>query len=138
MLGHLKSLSKDSFAYSISNIITRASSFIMLPIYARLFAPADIGVINLINVTYFFISSVSLFCLDSAAIVNAPFNKADRAAIFNWANGCLFILRLLLYKNGKTLNNPVKNMSEKYWPYLSVSNTKLEKEPEKRKAGTAT
>lgn len=69
MLNHLKSLSKDSFAYSISNIVTRASSFILLPVYARLFAPADIGVVNLINVTFFFISSVMLFCLDSAAVV---------------------------------------------------------------------
>ena len=45
----LKVLASDSVIYGISNIASRAVGFILLPFYARILTPADIGLIDLIQ-----------------------------------------------------------------------------------------
>jgi O-antigen/teichoic acid export membrane protein len=45
----LKAVFSDSVIYGISNVASRAVGFILLPFYARILAPADIGVLDLIQ-----------------------------------------------------------------------------------------
>jgi O-antigen/teichoic acid export membrane protein len=63
----IKSLLKDSTLYGISGIITRMITIFLVPIYTRIFLPADYGVINLINSTIFLVSMFSVCALDNAA-----------------------------------------------------------------------
>ncbi|WP_374079919.1 oligosaccharide flippase family protein [Bdellovibrio bacteriovorus] len=42
---------RDSFVYTLGNVLTRGIGFLMLPIYARFFSPEKFGVIDLLTVT---------------------------------------------------------------------------------------
>jgi O-antigen/teichoic acid export membrane protein len=64
--GHLKILLGDSVVYGLSSVITRFISVLLIPIYTRIFTPADYGVLNLTNITFFLISLFLVFALDNA------------------------------------------------------------------------
>lgn len=63
----LKLLVKDSALYGISGIISRMITIFLVPVYTRIFNPADYGVINLVNVTFFLIGLLCVCALDNAA-----------------------------------------------------------------------
>lgn len=62
----LKAVLSDSVIYGISNVASRAVGFVLLPFYARILAPEDIGVLDLIQA----IGSIVIF-LFSIEINNA-------------------------------------------------------------------
>jgi O-antigen/teichoic acid export membrane protein len=62
----LRALLSDSFIYGVSNVASRAVSFILLPFYARILAPEDIGLLDLIQA----VGSIFIF-LFSLEINNA-------------------------------------------------------------------
>lgn len=47
----LKRLGRNAFIYGLGMILSRAASFIMLPVYTRLLSPADYGILNLLQLT---------------------------------------------------------------------------------------
>jgi O-antigen/teichoic acid export membrane protein len=65
-LSKLKLLAKDSLYYGISGIVSRMIVVFLVPVYTRIFEPADYGVLNLINTTFFLLGIVSFCALDSA------------------------------------------------------------------------
>src|SRR4051812_43166602 len=52
MLSHLKRLGKESLVYGLGSAAMRLAAIVTLPIYARVFSPAEVGVLELATVTY--------------------------------------------------------------------------------------
>ena len=51
MLEKLKYLLKHSFIYSISNLASKASGVILLPIYSTFFSVSEFGVLGILEIT---------------------------------------------------------------------------------------
>ena len=54
----LKKLTRHTAIYTFGNLIYRAASFVLVPLYARVLAPADYGKLELITVITFIIQSL--------------------------------------------------------------------------------
>lgn len=67
MINKIKQLAGDTIIYGISGVITRFISVFLIPIYTRIFSPADYGVINLVSTTFILVSIVVVFGLDNSA-----------------------------------------------------------------------
>ena len=65
MLKHLKQLAGDSLIYGLSGVVSKMIGIFLVPVYTRLFFPADYGIINLINTTFFLIG-IKVFIMDPA------------------------------------------------------------------------
>lgn len=66
MKAKLKQLCTDSFIYGIGGILARGVSFFLLPIYTRIFTPAEYGIIETLTILNLFIGVVLLMGMDSA------------------------------------------------------------------------
>ncbi len=66
MLKQLKQLGSDSLIYGLSGIVTRMIGIFLIPIYTRLFVPADYGIINLINTTFYLLALLVICAMDTA------------------------------------------------------------------------
>lgn len=66
-LSKIKHLAKDSVIYGISSVVSRLIVVLLVPVYTRIFAPADYAIINLINTTFLIVGILSFCALDSAA-----------------------------------------------------------------------
>jgi O-antigen/teichoic acid export membrane protein len=66
MTSRLKQLVKDSLIYGIGGVLARAISFLLLPIYTRIFTPADYGTIEMMMVIVSFLSAFLVMGMDSA------------------------------------------------------------------------
>lgn len=66
MIKYFKQLAGDSLIYGLSTVISGFISLFLVPVYTRIFAPADYGVINLVNVTFFLINILVVFGLDNS------------------------------------------------------------------------
>ena len=62
----LKQLRKDSFVYGIGGILAKSVSFFTLPIYTRIFTPADYGTIEMLVVLSSFLGAILVMGMDSA------------------------------------------------------------------------
>lgn len=67
MFKHMRQLGAESFVYGISGVISRFIGFFLMPIYTRVFAPEDYGVISLVATTMAVVSVFVVLALDSAA-----------------------------------------------------------------------
>ncbi len=63
-------LSKDSVVYGFGNAILRILAVITAPIFTRVFAPSDYGIINLIISITYFLSLLLIFGMDAATSVS--------------------------------------------------------------------
>jgi O-antigen/teichoic acid export membrane protein len=63
----LRSLAGESVVYGLSGVIARFQSVLFVPIYTRLFAPADYGVMSLINSSIAVVSIFVVLGLDNSA-----------------------------------------------------------------------
>jgi O-antigen/teichoic acid export membrane protein len=63
----LRSLAKDSAVYGVAGVVNRMLTVLLVPVYTRIFLPADYGVLNLINTTFFLVGLLSACALDNAA-----------------------------------------------------------------------
>ena len=54
----LKRFLKDSTIYSLSTLVTRGISFLLVPFYTRVFVPSDYGIIDLVAIVASIVSSV--------------------------------------------------------------------------------
>lgn len=67
MFRKIKELAGDSVIYGLSGIVTRFISIFLIPIYTRIFTPADYGIINLVSVTFLLMGIFVVIGLDNAA-----------------------------------------------------------------------
>lgn len=65
-MSRLKRLGKDSIVYGIGGILAKGTSFLLLPVYTRIFTPAQYGVIEMLTVLTGLLSTVMVMGMDSA------------------------------------------------------------------------
>lgn len=66
MLEKLKILLKDSFIYGLSRYISKFIAIFFIPIYTRIFSPAEYGVVDLIGASISILDMLLILGLDSA------------------------------------------------------------------------
>src|SRR4030095_2406504 len=66
MLKQIKKLAGETAIYGLSTVISSLLNIILIPIYTRIFLPADYGIINLVNVTFLFLYILVVFGLDNS------------------------------------------------------------------------
>lgn len=65
-MSRLKQLGKDSLIYGIGGIFAKGVSFFLLPVYTRIFNPADYGTIEMLTVISSFLAAILVMGMDSA------------------------------------------------------------------------
>ncbi len=60
LIQNLKRLSKDTLIYGFGRVIEYIAAFILLPVFTRIFSPADYGILDTLNTV---VSVISLFLL---------------------------------------------------------------------------
>lgn len=65
-MSRLKQLGKDSVIYGIGGIFAKSVSFFLLPVYTRIFTPADYGTIEMMTVIVSFLTAFLVMGMDSA------------------------------------------------------------------------
>lgn len=66
MKSRFKQLGKDSVVYGLGGIIAKSIGFFLLPVYTRIFTPADYGTIEMLVVLNSFFGSILVMGMDSA------------------------------------------------------------------------
>lgn len=64
---YVKELLGGSLIYGIAGMVTGVVAIFLVPIYTRMFSPADYGVLSLVNVTYFLLTIFVIASLDNSA-----------------------------------------------------------------------
>src|SRR6266705_804359 len=64
---YLRQLGSESLVYGLSGVFARFVSVLLVPIYARIFAPKDYGIISLVTTTLALVSIFVVLGLDNAA-----------------------------------------------------------------------
>jgi O-antigen/teichoic acid export membrane protein len=65
-MSRLSQLCKDSLIYGIGGIFAKGLSFFLLPVYTRIFSPADYGTIEMLTVISSFLAAILVMGMDSA------------------------------------------------------------------------
>ncbi len=66
MTSRLKQLGKDSLVYGVGGIISRGLGFLLIPIYTRVFIPAEYGTIEMLNVLSSLLGALLVMGMDAA------------------------------------------------------------------------
>ncbi len=64
---YVRELLGGSFIYGLSGMITGVIALFLVPVYTRVFTPADYGVLNLVNTTFYLLLVLVVFGLDNSA-----------------------------------------------------------------------
>lgn len=64
---YVRELLGGSLIYGLSGMITSVIMLFLVPVYTRVFTPADYGILNLVNITYFLLTLIVVFGLDNSA-----------------------------------------------------------------------
>lgn len=87
-INYIKQLFSESIIYGFSGIVAKFLSFFLVPVYTRIFAPSDYGIIGLISNGVVLVSIVVVLGLDSAA-ARWIYDKSDieyqKRVIASWA-----------------------------------------------------
>lgn len=67
MLKYLRQLAGESMVYGIPAVVQRFLGFLLVPIYTRIFNPADYGVMSLITTTMAAVAIFAVLALDNSA-----------------------------------------------------------------------
>ena len=106
-MSRLKQLGKDSVVYGLGGILAKSVSFFTLPIYTRIFTPADYGTIEMLAVLSSFLGAFLVMGMDSAQSMyffkHKEEGKAAQARIVSailqwrllWGSGIVVIATLL-------------------------------------------
>lgn len=65
-MSRLKQLGQDSVIYGVGGVLAKGLSFFLLPIYTRIFSPADYGTIEMLTVVSSFLAAILVMGMDSA------------------------------------------------------------------------
>lgn len=66
MKSRVKQLGKDSIVYGLGGVAAKAVGFFLLPVYTRIFSPADYGTIEMLIVLNSFLGAILVMGMDSA------------------------------------------------------------------------
>ena len=66
MMSQLKQLGKDTLIYGFGEMIVKSIGFFLLPVYTRIFSPAEYGTIEMLIVLNGFIAAILVLGMDSA------------------------------------------------------------------------
>lgn len=69
MLDKLKYLLKHSFIYSISNLATKASGVILLPLYSSFFSVSEFGILGILEITISILTEILNFGLGQSLVM---------------------------------------------------------------------
>jgi O-antigen/teichoic acid export membrane protein len=91
----LKRLFKDSFIYSLSNLLTRSISILLVPLYTRYFTPSEYGIIDILVILASIIKIVIPLEITQAVgrFFSDSENETDRKKIVSTA----FLFTLIMY-----------------------------------------
>ncbi len=82
-MSRIRVLAKESLIYGVSSIASRFLSFLLVPFYTHLFAPADFGIQNIIFALIAFLNILYQFGFDSAYLrLAADVDEAGRKRLF--------------------------------------------------------
>lgn len=79
-MSRIKQLGKDSAVYGIGGILAKSISFFTLPIYTRIFTPADYGTIEMLTVMSSFLAAILVMGMDAAQSMYFFKHKAEGKA----------------------------------------------------------
>lgn len=85
---HLKNLASESVVYGLSGIATKFLFVFLVPLYARIFAPSEYGVMSLVSNTMTLISIFVVLGLDSAVgrwFYDTEDDRDRRTTISTWS-----------------------------------------------------
>lgn len=66
MSSRIKQLGSDAIVYGVGGILSKSLGFFLLPVYTRIFSPAEYGTIEMLLVISSFLSSILVMGMDSA------------------------------------------------------------------------
>ncbi len=66
MKSRLKQLGRDSVIYGVGGILAKSIAFLLLPVFTRVFTPAEYGTIEMLTVLSSFLSALLMMGMDSA------------------------------------------------------------------------
>ena len=66
MKSRFKQIGRDSLVYGIGGVISKAIGFFLLPVYTRIFTPADYGTIEMLTVLNGLLGAILVMGMDSA------------------------------------------------------------------------
>ncbi|RZB36231.1 MAG: hypothetical protein SRB2_02390 [Desulfobacteraceae bacterium Eth-SRB2] len=66
MKSRFKQIGKDSLVYGIGGVMSKAIGFFLLPVYTRIFTPADYGTIEMLTVLNGLLGAILVMGMDSA------------------------------------------------------------------------
>jgi O-antigen/teichoic acid export membrane protein len=124
MLKYLKQLTGDSLIYGISSVISGFISLFLVPVYTKIFQPADYGILNLVNVTFFLLNIFVVFGLDSAVAVwfwdktEESERKKTFASWFWFQTGIALIMCLLISVFSTLLSKAILSTPEYYYLFI--------------------
>lgn len=67
MFRHLKQLAAESVIYGLAGVISRFLTMLLVPVYTRIFSPADYGIMSLVSATMVIVSIFVVLGMDNAA-----------------------------------------------------------------------
>src|SRR5690349_9891894 len=82
-----KRLFSESIIYGLSGIIASFISIFLIPLYTRVFDPADYGVISLLLTTFALLNLFIVFSMDNSAVVwfwDKPDNQERKRTFTSW------------------------------------------------------
>jgi O-antigen/teichoic acid export membrane protein len=113
----LQQLVGESAIYGISSMLNRFVSIFLVPLYTQLLAPEEYGKLSLVNSTYYFVTTLAVFAMDSASArwyydSNSEEHRKPVMATWFWfqlgTSAALAVLLLLLspWLSSNLLENP--------------------------------
>lgn len=87
MLTRIRDLASDTVIYGLSGVISRFIGLFLVPIFTRIFSPADYGVLNLVSTTLAIVGMLAVLGLDAAAdrwYWDTDDHSARKTAISTW------------------------------------------------------
>ena len=103
-------LSKDSLIYGMGNVVLRVLTIFTAPIFTRIFAPQEYGVISLIASIISFLSLFLIFGMDSAIFISFYEYKKERKLIISSAFWFLFSWGLILMSLVSIWSGSISNL----------------------------
>lgn len=106
-LSAIKKLAGDSLIYGVSGVVSRFIALFLVPVYTRIFTPADYGIISLVTTLFTLLSILVILGLDNslARWFYDDENEADRKRTLNtflwscFAIACLFAVVVVVFQD---------------------------------------
>lgn len=127
-MSRLKQLGKDSLIYGIGGILAKGVSFLLLPVYTRIFTPSDYGTIEMLTVISSFLATILVMGMDSAQSMYFFKHKEEGksaqarivSAILQWRLIWGSIIVIIATLSAPLLNAALFN-GKLVWEYFAVA-----------------